>query len=72
MSPEQFCYWLKGKFEDRDAPLSAKEIQSIENHLELVFTKVTPTLDDKHPLKAIDPTFQPPDPFYPYGPIVAC
>lgn len=41
MTPEQFCYWLQGKFEGRDlkvAPLSAREQEEMSKHLDLVFT----------------------------------
>lgn len=41
MAPENFCYWLQGKLEDRDAPLSQEEVDSIKAHLALVMTKVT-------------------------------
>jgi len=59
MSPEQFCYWLQGKFEDREGELEVNEILSIRNPLALVFNKVTPEVDREFPLREIDPTFRP-------------
>ena len=46
MNSEQFCYWLQGKLEDRNlSTLDNKELQSIKDHLALVFTKLTPRND---------------------------
>lgn len=43
MSPEAFCYWLHGLFEIGDAKtLDAKQVKIIKDHLDLVFSKVTP------------------------------
>lgn len=43
MNSEQFTYWLKGFFEISDTNnLSAKQVQIIRDHLDLVFNKVTP------------------------------
>lgn len=42
MTPDQFCYWLQGYAEiTRDAP-NETQWQIITDHLDLVFTKVTP------------------------------
>src|ERR1700752_690262 len=39
MPPEQFCYWLQGKFEGRDIKeLPAEEVAEVRKHLDLVFT----------------------------------
>lgn len=45
MKPEQFCYWLQGKFERGDGSLpvfSEEDIKMINDHLQLVFKKETP------------------------------
>jgi len=42
MKPEQFCYWLQGFFEISETEdLSTKQVSMINEHLQLVFTKVT-------------------------------
>jgi len=45
MTPEQFCYWLQGMLEGNPnlTKLSKDQTQIIKDHLETVFTKVTPT-----------------------------
>lgn len=42
MTAEQFCYWLQGFGELNGAPPTAKQWTSINEHLALVFKKVTP------------------------------
>lgn len=42
MKPENFCYWLQGFFEiseqsNQNTQLSSKQIETIKNHLNLVF-----------------------------------
>lgn len=49
MNPENFVYWLKGYFEvsqhsDGPKTLNEKQVEEIQNHLNLVLTKVTPEL----------------------------
>ena len=45
MSPENFCYWLQGWLEIQDPKqITEPQIKEIQNHLDLVFTKVTPTV----------------------------
>ena len=45
MDSTNFCYWLKGFFEiSRADSLTPDQIQEIKNHLNLVFTKITPDL----------------------------
>lgn len=48
MTPEQFCFWLHGFFEltGRD-DLSEAQVKMVREHLDLVFTKVTPPLQKK-------------------------
>lgn len=58
MTPENFCYWLQGYFEINQhngrVILTSEQVDEIKNHLQLVFTKVTPTLlTDFQPLKDI-------------------
>jgi hypothetical protein len=42
MTSEQFAYWLQGFAELNDGPPSAEQWQSIRDHLQAVFVKVTP------------------------------
>jgi len=46
MSPEQFCYWLQGYAELNKIAPSDAQWKSITEHLQSVFTKVTPPLDE--------------------------
>jgi hypothetical protein len=41
MTPEQFCYWLQGYCELNGRPPSQEEWESIKEHLQTVFKKVT-------------------------------
>jgi hypothetical protein len=41
MTPEQFAYWLQGFAELNAEPPSVEQWASIQEHLQLVFTKVT-------------------------------
>lgn len=44
MTPGQFAYWLQGKLEGRDiTQLGTEELKTIQDHLNTVFHKVTPT-----------------------------
>jgi hypothetical protein len=44
MTPEQFTYWLQGKLEGRKIiDLEGDELKTIQDHLNTVFHKVTPT-----------------------------
>lgn len=45
MTPEQFTYWLQGFAElNPDTPPNATQWKQIQDHLNLVFKKVTPTI----------------------------
>jgi hypothetical protein len=45
MTPEQFCFWLHGFFElTGQDELTAPQARMVREHLDLVFTKVTPPL----------------------------
>jgi len=75
MTSEQFTYWLQGFFELTDSnKLSEKQVQMIKDHLQLVFTKITPDYSRKFPDLPIAP-YQPiaPSPYqptwFPNGPI---
>jgi hypothetical protein len=54
MTFDGFCWWLKGHFELEDTAegLSARQVQIIKDHLDLVFNKVTP---DRKPFNLDDP-----------------
>lgn len=43
MNAEQFAYWLQGFAEDNAEPPTPEKWQSIRDHLQTVFVKVTPT-----------------------------
>ena len=54
MTSKDFAYWLQGFFElsDANAPLTEKQVQTIKNHLKLVFLhEIDPSYSD-------DPTVQ--------------
>lgn len=45
MTPLEFCYWLQGTFElGNTRTLSETQVEILKQHLNLVFTKVTPTV----------------------------
>lgn len=51
MTPEQFVYWLQGFLELSESPaLSETQTQIVKDHLNLVFTKVTPDRKDEPPM----------------------
>lgn len=47
MTPENFCYWLQGALElgGDQVTLGCNQVQIIQDHLDLVFNKVTPDRD---------------------------
>ena len=54
MTSKDFAYWLQGFFElaDPNTPLTEKQVQTIKNHLKLVFLhEIDPSYSD-------DPTVQ--------------
>jgi len=44
MTPEQFTYWLQGYVELVGTHPTPEQWQSIKDHLQTVFTKVTPVV----------------------------
>ncbi len=43
MTPEEFAYWLQGFFElAQPTSLDERQVKVIQDHLQLVFAKVTP------------------------------
>ncbi len=42
MTEQQFCYWLQGFCELHTEPPTKEQWQSIREHLQTVFVKVTP------------------------------
>ena len=57
MTERDFCYWLKGFFELRDynMPFTVQQTKMIEDHLNLVFAKVTPDRSLSHHNWNLDP-----------------
>jgi len=51
MQPRDFCYWLKGFFEltSGSVELTPHQSRIIEDHLDLVFDKKTPTYVNSAP-----------------------
>lgn len=56
MESTNFCYWLQGFFELSDVrTLTEKQVQTIKNHLNLVFIhEIDPKMDEK---MGTDPQF---------------
>lgn len=51
MTPEQFCYWLQGRCELQPDTLPTEaEWKMIREHLQTVFVKVTPPLQEVVPI----------------------
>jgi len=57
MKSTEFCYWLQGFFELSDSKeLSPKQVESIKNHLNLVFLhEIDPSYSDD---KKVQQTYQ--------------
>jgi hypothetical protein len=53
MTAEQFCYWLQGFGELNGAPPTEAQWQSINEHLQTVFKKVTPPIAQLGGLQAV-------------------
>ena len=51
MRPQDFTYWLQGFFElsDQNVTLDDRQMQTIKDHLALVFKKETPTRTSSFP-----------------------
>lgn len=62
MNTEQFCYWLQGYAElNPDNPPTPEQWKMIQEHLRLVFTKVTPPLMPSYPCPDTRPDFHLPE-----------
>lgn len=47
MTPENFCYWLQGRFElAAGEPLTPEQQKVVQQHLDLVFKKRTPAFGE--------------------------
>lgn len=63
MTPENFCYWLQGYFEIREASgkdkelLTQAQVNMIQEHLRLVFNKVSKKETIHSPLLGPHPLF---------------
>ncbi len=56
MKAVEFCYWLQGYFEinDKKRGLSAKQVESIQKHLAMVFKhEIDPSYKDSDKLNQI-------------------
>lgn len=63
MTPEQFCYWLQGFAElNTKMPPNPTQWRQIQDHLNTVFTKVTPSYPTINPVNPMNPL---PYPFMP-------
>jgi hypothetical protein len=50
MTPENFCYWLQGYFELNEykyEPMTSNQVQTIQDHLDMVLDKKTPERYEK-------------------------
>lgn len=65
MTPEQFAYWLQGFAEMQlsKEPPTREQWETIKDHLQTVFKKVTPPLTNPYPFQ---PQIQPTNPLSPY------
>ena len=45
MTPEQFCYWLQGYAELTESQPTPEQWKMMQEHLQTVFYKVTPSLE---------------------------
>jgi hypothetical protein len=56
MKSDQFIYWLNGFFElsENDKPLTIEQVQTIKNHLKLVFLhEIDPSYSDNLEVRTI-------------------
>ena len=75
MTPENFCYWLQGKLEidGNIESLNKEQIEIINDHLKLVFNKVTPERGKKETLSALEKTLNNNKSIFPdFKPTVYC
>lgn len=58
MDSQSFCFWLQGFFElSNPTTLNEAQLKTIQDHLKLVFTKVTPNYPINPPL--VNPVINP-------------
>lgn len=58
MEHKEFCYWLQGHCElNPDTPPTQEQWKMIQDHLQLTFNKVTPSMDKI--LKELNEPFKP-------------
>ena len=56
MTPENFCYWLRGYLEISGyTSITDEQLKEISNHLDLVFIKLTPPLTTHVPYTPFPP-----------------
>jgi len=77
MTPENFAYWLKGLLEvGNPTSLDEKQLKIIKDHLDLVFTKVTPDRNDEntneHKMNTWTGPYIAPAPLPPYNSTCTC
>jgi hypothetical protein len=62
MTAEQFAYWFQGFAELNGDPPTAEQWQSIKEHLQTVFVKVTPPVLQPNVQRVSMPQWPPSDP----------
>lgn len=60
LSPDKFCYWLKGFTELHGALPTEEQWKHIKEHLDMVFDHAAPSMVDLHKVPAIDSGYSPP------------
>lgn len=67
MTPEQFAYWLQGYAElNPNTPPNLDQWRQIQDHLNTVFTKVTPNRLTPSPFTPVTVPYVSPSPLTPY------
>ena len=53
MTPDQFCYWLRGYFElSGEKALTPQQVDMIKKHLDLLYIDITDKCPDLGPLNS--------------------